>query len=254
MIRPFYRIVRKQPVPDALGLYFVDLSAIAKENAQAVPYCIPNELICGEIGRLLGLPIPPIGLISPTAVAAPDEIMVATLDFNFTGVIALPAIEPADCVSAHPWLSAGTVVFDILIANPDRTRDNLSLDTSVTPPRLSVFDHGDALFGHDKGKGADRLAEVETQLGIIRGGSRHCLIDKLTVIKDLQEWIDRVRGIPSYFLDDVCSRADGLGATTAEIEAAKNFLKHRRDSIHQLIEHHKAEFKGIDTKLWSSLT
>ena len=40
-----------------------NLPALHKWNNQnASAYCIPNELICGELGRFIGLPIPPFGI------------------------------------------------------------------------------------------------------------------------------------------------------------------------------------------------
>ena len=62
----YFRILRAgESLGEGVSKGFkVDLSAIAKQNSDNSPYCIPNELICGELGRMLGLPIPPIGLIS----------------------------------------------------------------------------------------------------------------------------------------------------------------------------------------------
>jgi hypothetical protein len=42
--------------------YHGNLKAIIKNN-ETLKYCISNEFISAEIGRLLGLPIPPCGIV-----------------------------------------------------------------------------------------------------------------------------------------------------------------------------------------------
>src|SRR5262249_19609838 len=126
-----YRIVSfgQQVGIGVTGSLHAHLSAVAKTNSAAVPYCIPNELICAEIGRSLCLPAPPAGVI--LAPDAPSPHWFASLDFNLPGN-SLPPIDPAECYSCLPLLATGTVLFDVLIANPDRNAGNVSLD--VQPP------------------------------------------------------------------------------------------------------------------------
>lgn len=254
-MRSHYRIIRPtRSIPGVEGGYFVDLSAVAKPNSTSCPYCIPNEIICGEIGRLIGLPIPPLGLVSLSKSPGTQDIMFASLDFNFTGLVSLPDINPDVLVLELPRLSTGVLVFDILIANADRSCSNLSIDnSSANEPRLSVFDHGDALFGYSPNKGKSRLTELKDKLGITYSSSRHCLLDKLTKIEYFEEWFERIRLIPDYFLDDVCERVVDWGATNEEIEESKVFLKYRRDHIKHLVEGNKAEFQGIGNDLWTSM-
>jgi hypothetical protein len=47
-----------------LHSYHASLKSIVKNN-EVVKYCIPNEFICAEIGRFIGLPIPPAELFMP---------------------------------------------------------------------------------------------------------------------------------------------------------------------------------------------
>ncbi len=122
------------------GSRYVYLSAVAKENVANAPYCIPNELICGELGRFLRLPVPPAGIVTQAGGSA----MVASLDFNLTGN-SLPPVNVNQCVRMLPTLSAGLLLFDIWIANCDRHEANFSLDTGTTPPQMSIFDHSHAL-------------------------------------------------------------------------------------------------------------
>ena len=45
------------------GSHYLTISAVGKQNVANAPYCIPNELICGELGRFLRLPAPPLGVV-----------------------------------------------------------------------------------------------------------------------------------------------------------------------------------------------
>jgi len=252
----FYRIAKKVK-PTGVGVtdsYYVELSAVAKNNGPNAPYCIPNEFIAGEIGRFLGLPIPPMGLMAVTGTSGPPDIWFASLDFNFTGVNLPPADRDA-CVKQLPSLSTGLIIFDTLLINCDRHRGNLSLDTSVTPHRLSVFDHSHALFGFTDGQGEQRLTDLRDKLGISGGvfthGNRHCLLDKLDTFSHFQYWVDRIKCLPDFFIDDIFDRVENLGITATEITVGKDFIKHRRSNIVQILDAHQAEFKGITQ--WGAL-
>ena len=123
----------------------MQLSAIAKDNSLA-PYCIPNELICGELARFLRLPVPPVGVVSQSA----GTPLFASRDFNLTGN-SLPPVDVAACVQQLPRLSAGLLLFDIWVANCDRHAENFSVDFLATPPVMNIFDHSHALFGYAGG-------------------------------------------------------------------------------------------------------
>ncbi len=185
--------------------------------------------------------------------SAPPELF-ASLDFNLTGV-ALPPVDPFQCAGTFPDLSAGLLLFDILVANCDRHRGNLSADLLAKPPQMNVFDHSHALFGFHAGQGEARLGELRDRLGVSGGshthGNRHCLLDVLTTADYFAKWIDRIAKIPDFFLEDACGDVVGLGITDTEAKAGVDFLKHRRDDLRRIIETGKAEFRGISQ--WSLL-
>ncbi len=141
------------------GSSHVSTSAVAKCNGNNAPYCVPNELIASEIGRFLRLPLPPAGILDvpkPPA-AMPQRHWFASLDFNLVGN-ALPPVECARCVAELPDLSAGLLLFDILIGNCDRHPGNFSVDfLAVNGPQMNIFDHSHALFGYIAGQGAARV-------------------------------------------------------------------------------------------------
>jgi hypothetical protein len=243
-----YRLISfdRQMGVGVAGSMQATISAVAKCNSPAVPYCVPNELICAAIGRFIGLPIPPCGLIhAPTAAVT---TWFASLDFNLAGD-SLPPVDPVRCFNELPRLSAGLLLFDVLIGNCDRHRGNFAVDFSVQPPRMSVFDHGHALFGYEAGKAADRLRDLRCRLSITGGaytkGHRHCLLDIIKTDDDFGDWISRIRSIPDFLVADLCQDAVGIGATEAESQLASDFLKYRRDNMRDIISNHQSEFRAI---------
>src|SRR4051812_16273732 len=93
-------------------VHLVTLQAVAKANCATTPYCIANEVICGEIGRFLGLPIPSAGVVHSIN---GNGLFYASLNFNLTGTT-LPPINTTECVKQLPKESAGVLLFDIFIA------------------------------------------------------------------------------------------------------------------------------------------
>src|SRR5260370_4247056 len=122
--------------------HLVSVHAVAKTNAASAPYCVANEAVCGELGRFFGLPIPPGGVVySPTS----NQLFYASLNFSLTAH-ALPPVNTTKCVKQLPELSAGLLLFDILIDNSGRHARNFSVDFSPRQPTMNIFDHGPALF------------------------------------------------------------------------------------------------------------
>ena len=237
----------------AAGARYVQLSAVAKDNSQA-PYCIPNELICGELGRFLRLPVPPVGIVSQAS-GAP---LFASLDFNLTGN-SLPPVNVAQCVQQLPRLSAGLVLFDIWVANCDRHPENFSVDFLSNPPQMNVFDHSHAFFGYAVGGGEARLVALQDRLGISwttnnavdSGQHRHCLLDVVNSDNEFAFWINRILAVPDFYIEEICRDAQPYGLTTQETNAAIHFLKTRRNNLETIIRDNRAEFTAIMN--WSLL-
>jgi hypothetical protein len=232
---------------------YVYLSAVAKANsASTAPYCIPNELICGELGRFLRLPVPPVGIV----LHASGEPLFASLDFNLTGN-SLPPVNVVNCVRDLPSLSTGLLLFDIWVANCDRHAGNFSVDFYGAPPKMNIFDHSHALFGYAKGQGETRLMELRDRLGISwttnnpvdSGQHRHCLLDAVNDDGHFDFWLNRIRATPDFYIEDICRDAEPYGLTAQEVSIAIDFLKARRDNINQIISNNQAEFSAIQA--WS---
>jgi hypothetical protein len=150
-----------------------DGTYVAKfRGAAQGPRALVAELIAGEIGRLLGLPVPQLVLIEMDAVLArsePDEEIQELLR-NSAGLnLALdylpgalnwePALAPPD-----PALAAQVVWFDAYVTNVDRTVRNPNL--LRWHRRLYLIDHGAALYFHHDWAG--HLARSRSPFPMIR--------------------------------------------------------------------------------------
>ena len=225
---------------------YVSIQAVAKTNGPQAPYCIPNELICGEVGRFLGLPIPPGSVVRGQV--STDQVFFASLDFNITGNV-LPPIDPADCVARLPELSSGILLFDALVANCDRHTENLAMDASTSPPRLNLFDHSHALFGGRQVPAADRLEYIRNSLALTPGEwtgvARHCLLHAVRSDAHFGFWLDRIARLPDFFIENACQAAINLGITSDEANFAVDFLRHRRNHLQAIIEGSRSDFRSI---------
>jgi hypothetical protein len=119
------------------------------------PRALVAELVAGEIGRALGLPVPEIVLIEldpALARAEPDPEIQALIEASGglnVGLDFLPgslAFNPAVRPAPSPELAADIVWFDGLVTNPDRTPQNPNILVWHSAPWL--IDHGAALFIH----------------------------------------------------------------------------------------------------------
>jgi hypothetical protein len=112
------------------------------------------EIIAGEIGRAIGLPVPEIVLVDfdpALGAAEPHEEIRDLLDRSpgtNVGLDFLPGALPyAPAADAPaPGLAADVVWFDGLVMNPDRTPRNVNM--LVWHRRLWLIDHGAALYIH----------------------------------------------------------------------------------------------------------
>jgi hypothetical protein len=208
------------------------------------PYCVPNELICGEIGRFLRLPVPPFGVVHSTVEKSTP--LFASMRFAED---ARRGIDPERCIEEFPGWCAGVLMFDILVANEDRHDENLAVDSRSNPKSLYVFDHDTALFGWKSGEGIQRLERLRDRLGVsggtVTGGNRHCFLDLVSNADDLRQWLDRITTIPEWFIRAVCKEAVGVGISAKEAAAAEEFLKGRRHQLDCIIRKHKGEFKAV---------
>ena len=113
------------------------------------------ELVVGEIGRALGLPVPEIVLATlPQEIARAEshdeirDLLGWSVGLNI-GLAFVPGALASDMTRAPaegPEWSADVVWFDTLTINPDRTPRNANL--IVDHGRTWLIDHGSALYVH----------------------------------------------------------------------------------------------------------
>jgi hypothetical protein len=207
-------------------------------------FTIANEVIAARVGQALGLPV-------PTGVVAEDttgKLYYLSLDVSKTGHT-LPPAHPPDVIAAEPFLAAGSVVFDFLIANEDRHAGNLSLDAAFAPPRLSLFDHGHSLLGSGGTEGKARLDALKAAPGCLaaHGGNRQALIDSLTDAAVVLDWVDRVESLPDYVFLDACKAVTvpGLNVDPALATVLATWLCARKLRLRDLIAAGQHEFTAI---------
>jgi HipA-like protein len=132
-----------------LGLYVLKF-----RGAGQGPLALVAELLAGEIGRALGLPVPELVLIEVDAALGRNEedpeirdLLRASVGLNL-GLDFLPgaaAFDPAvDRVEAD--LASRVVWFDAFVTNVDRTPRNANL--LWWHRSLYLIDHGAALYFH----------------------------------------------------------------------------------------------------------
>ncbi len=132
------------------GLYVVKFRGAAQG-----PRALVAEIIAGELGRALGLPIPEIVLVEIDPALAdlePDpwvrELLVASPGLN-VGLDFLPGSLTYSATAdtePDPSFAADVVWFDSLITNTDRSPRNPNILTWHR--RLYLIDHGAALYIH----------------------------------------------------------------------------------------------------------
>jgi len=113
------------------------------------------ELVAGEIGRALGLPVPEIVLATlPEPIARAEshdeirDLLGWSVGLNIGIAFVLGALAPDLARPPHegPDWAADVVWFDDLVINPDRTPRNPNL--VVHDGRTWLIDHGSALYVH----------------------------------------------------------------------------------------------------------
>ncbi|EYF04983.1 HipA family kinase [Chondromyces apiculatus] len=119
------------------------------------PKALIAELVAGELGRALGLPVPEIVFMELDARfgdAEPDpdiaSLLAASTGLNL-GLDFLPKALPYQALAGltlDPALAAEIVWFDAFVSNVDRTAKNTNM--LLWHKRLWLIDHGAALYVH----------------------------------------------------------------------------------------------------------
>ena len=143
------------------GLYVVKFRGAAQGSRALVA-----EIIAGELGRAIGLPVPEIVLVDVDPLLAADEpdpwvreLLIASPGIN-VGLDFLPGsltYSPMADANTDPDFSADVVWFDSLVTNSDRSPRNPNILTWHR--RHYLIDHGAALYVHHTWTDPDAHAE-----------------------------------------------------------------------------------------------
>lgn len=214
---------------DDLGTYVVKWRAAG----QGVKVLVA-EVICGELARALGLPVPALVTVDVApelAVGEPDpevqELLQRSAGRNL-GLDYLPgALDfEAGVASVDPVLAGRVLWFDALVGNVDRSWRNPNM--LFWHGRLQLIDHGAALTFHHNWPGA--AAAVARPYD----ASQHALIecepavaqaDRELAPKVSQDLLDGVLAqVPDEWLDDDGPRERYVDQLLARLAARQAWL------------------------------
>jgi hypothetical protein len=248
---PFRAIIntKGKAVDGASGTFPILVSGFAKPGPLTINRgnMIANDFISSRLAMYLGLPTPPSSLLQVEGVSLESPyfstLNFAPLDGN------IPLIDPAHFVDNNEFIATGIVVFDIFIANPDRHGGNIHYNHTDPALGIYIFDHGHSLLGYESGVGMKRLDDIKNRLGCTGGAitkqNRHILIDHIKNSRHIDDWIQRIKLLPDYQIDDLCDHKYDIGINDLYRIAIKKFLKDRRDKIDEIIAKNHHEFPGI---------
>ena len=213
------------------------------------PKALIAELVAGEIGRALGLPVPEIVFVELDPVlghAEPDpevqDLIAASAGLNLA-LDYLPgslAFDPLAGATLDPLLASSVVWFDAYVTNVDRTPRNPNL--LLWHKRLWLIDHGATLYVHHTW--TDYLARSRTPFDRIK---EHVLLPYAAALPEADAALsarltpDLLRAIveliPEAWLGDEPGFADRAGQReayvaylTPRLEAPRRFVEEAVDA------------------------
>ena len=148
------------------------------------PKALVAELVAGEIGRALGLPVPEIVLaeLDPAlARSEPDHEIQALLQASAGLNLAIDFLpgslgfDPLASPRPDPALASSVVWFDAYVTNVDRTPRNPNI--LVWHRRLYLIDHGAALYYHHRA--TDYLARSRDPFALVKDHVLLCQASQL---------------------------------------------------------------------------
>lgn len=202
---------------------YCTLNGVAKVlPAGSPPYMVANEYICARVGSLIGLPVPP-GVIVQTP---SHQLGYVALRFGSAGERP-PRVIPNELVTDHPELAAGILTLDCWVANDDRHEENIAYSRGAAWP-VAVFDHSHAFFGAPGDPARLHNFARDFRPGVL---GQHVTEPAL-----FEEWVLRIQSVrPGVIEEIVGSLAARSILTSAEAEAARDFLVHRQASLPELL-------------------
>ena len=223
---------------DDEGMYVLKFSGAGQGTKVLVA-----ELICGEIARVLGLPVPELVFVDldiDLARTEPDpeiqSLIRASAGLNI-GMDYLPGAVMFDPIVEQPDadLASAIVWFDAYTSNVDRTARNTNL--LMWHRQLRLIDHGAALYFHHSW--SDPLSRAHDRFGLIkdhvllRFASRLIEADAALAPKLTEATL---RGIVGLVPDAWLVSDSTLGSPSAYREAYAEYLLRRLESPREFVQ------------------
>jgi hypothetical protein len=220
------------------GMYVLKFSGAGQGTKALVA-----ELICGELARALGLPVPELVFVEldvELARTEPDpeiqSLIRASAGLNI-GLDYLPGSVMFDPIVEQPdaLLASAIVWFDAYVSNVDRTPRNANL--LMWHRKLQLIDHGAALYFHHSwtdplARAGDRFALVKDHV-LLKFASRLVEVDALLPAKLTSE---RVRAIVALVPDAWLTGDSTLGSPAAYREIYVEYLLRRLESPRAFVQ------------------
>lgn len=205
------------------------------------------EVLAGEIGRALGLPVPEIVLLELDGVLGRSEpdyeirsLIKASEGLNL-GLDYLPgavAFNTLDVARIDPLLASRILWFDAYMSNVDRTPRNTNM--LYWHKRLTLIDHGAALYFHHAT--VDYQARVQDPFKPIKD---HVLLPVATALEEADRLGQSaltpailaavVNEIPESWLEEPEQRAAYLAYLRARLETSQCFVEEAQHARLQLV-------------------
>jgi hypothetical protein len=221
------------PVGDGVSAsVHVGIAAIAKKPNAAEPNIVINELACNLIARALFLPCPPGVLLE-----LGGDTHFCSMNFNLAGQ-ALPPTPVHTVLAEQPELCWGVMLFDVLMMNTDRHNQNLSYNRQTK--KIQIFDHSRAFLPLK----TDIDTVIRDNAGKL-GLAAHCLQAEISSMDGIGLWCDRVKALPDYAIEESMTAICEVGFPCDKVEIASDFLKSRRDEIHNIVTSNSGQFPKV---------
>ena len=201
------------------------------------PKALIAEIVAGEIGRHLGLPIPELVLLELSPLLARSEVheeiqdlLRASVGLNL-GLAYLPGAQSYNPLLPPPvpdsLLASSVVWFDAFVTNVDRTARNTNL--LLWQKKIWLIDHGAALYWHHDWNGYQE--RIASPFALIR---QHVLLPWARELEAVDELFvpelsdDFLRSVLAL-VPDVWLEHETVFATVDEQRAAYlNYFRGRR--------------------------
>jgi hypothetical protein len=208
------------------------------------PLALIAEMVAGEIGRLLGLPVPEVvyaRLDGAIGRNEPDfeikDLIQASVGLNL-GLDFLPGslpFDPAASPRVEPELASAIVWFDAYISNVDRTARNTNM--LWWHKKLYLIDHGASLYfhhnwGEPRVQARASFKPIKDHVLLPYASDLRAADEALTPLLTPTAFADILSQIPAdwliahpSFADAGAQRAAYLEYLTARLEAPRLFVE-----------------------------